>query len=635
MGITFYYWDRYESDEYYVAKKYDTFKEEICEYDYLSINDYQNTIIPKITQYINTNKAKQTIFRAFTSGCMRYGVVPGSEVSFNHLLALCLYTDFSDLCTDFSKSFRRIDNYESLESVKVRNRNYHFMGKYLRECVELFGDYNHKYSNNKLQGPFYSGLSFVAKFDFTDISLCAPTSTSREAAVAHRFTGDGHGILIEFANHIHELRGFSCEWISQYKEESEVLFMGGSNRIRIIGVTIMNTKPKPKTYQIYFHVLAKFIDMIYRGKSNDWTNSERSLICDLIDWKLNNKHNPNIDQYIYDSFGLFLNNKSIISMRYAALRESEPQIREKIMPKIQVNDDIEIDPFSNSYSTNSFRFDVILSLFKNLESIHIYDAKEYKFSLSYLLSSISTLFAIPKIIIHGVSTEKYWIHRLWNNHGDKLLSMFNQHQFDIDYYNGELLITGDVKDPYFYAITKFDDMLSGNKSIGWTKSQRSVISDLMDYKIDEEHTSNIDGAIIDSFEAFINNKLEIRLVYWDLNESDSEMVNKLMYKMENKDIDFDSASDSTNLFRGDNIFKIFKNLQSIVIWGGCQQEFSVRYMLSVIIESCSLQTITINGVDDDHWIYFLWNTNKDKLISMFNQHQFDIKYDDELIIRRQ
>ena len=62
---------------------------------------------------------------------LHYGIEPGTTISYNHLLAVCLYTDFSDLCTDFSQSFRRIHNYESSDSIKVRNRNYHFMAKYL------------------------------------------------------------------------------------------------------------------------------------------------------------------------------------------------------------------------------------------------------------------------------------------------------------------------------------------------------------------------------------------------------------------------------------------------------------------------------------------------------------------------
>ena len=453
--------------------------------------------------------------------------------------------------------------------------------------------------------------------------------------MAQSFTGDGDGILIEFdliETSKYKLRGFHCEWISQFKEEAEVLFLGGRDKICIVGVTIMSEKPKPKTYQIYFRALAKFNEIINGRKQKEWTSSEIPMICDLIDWKSSNKHNPNIDQYIYDSFQLFSNNKSIISLDYDELNKSDPNIVKKIMYGIEDNHSKLIDLFSDSYLTNSCRFDVILSLFNNLKSINIYNAKYYKFSVSFLLSAISASSTITTISIYGV--YKGWIYDLWNNNGDKLVSMFNQRQFDIDYYNEELLITRDIKHPYFHAINRFNDMINGKWSSDWTKSQRLVICNLINYKIDEQQSSNIDKSIIDSFQAFIYDKVEINLHHSGLNGSDSEIVSKLMHKMEEnkyEDIDLYSDSYSTNLFRGDVIFKLFNNLQSIVIV--CYWKFSMSYLLSMIINSHSLQTIT---VDCAYWIDELWNTDKDKLISMFNQHQFDIKYErQKLIISRQ
>ena len=117
------------------------------------------------------------------------------------------------------------------------------MSKYLRECVELFGGYRSIWSNDKLTGPFYSGLSFVALFPYTAIKLNSPTSTTYHKEVAIKFSGDGNGIMVEFDNQQNkQLHGFNCEWISQFKEESEILFMGGAYRIHINGVTIMDTK---------------------------------------------------------------------------------------------------------------------------------------------------------------------------------------------------------------------------------------------------------------------------------------------------------------------------------------------------------------------------------------------------------
>ena len=255
---------------------------------------------------------------------------------------------------------------------------------------------------------------------------------------------------------------------------------------------------------------------------------------------------------------------------------------------------------------------------------------DYKFSVSH------------KSLLKTITIEDGgWMSDLWKRDEDKLVSMFNQHKFYIDYHEHKLFITTDAKIPYFHAINKFDDMINGKKSIGWTKSQRSVISDLMDYKIDEKQTPNIDKSIIDSFATFTKNKLKITLDYEYLEKySDSEMVNKLMHGMQknkNVDIDYYSDSESRNSFRGDIIFKLFNNLQSIVINGCSDYKFSLRYLLAMMIKSYSLQTITI--YDYQTWIYKVWNSDKDKLISMFNQHQFDIKYIDKyprrLIINRQ
>ena len=221
IGLKFDYWDKTDS-------KYKTFKEEIHEYKYISFKAIKNVLMPKVNQYFNTKRAKQTKMRAAANRIdigsnwgmknwveQRYGMEMGAAIKFHHLLALCLYTDFDSLSTDFSKSFRPLNNYESEESVKDRNRNYWFMSKYLSECVQLFGDYKSAYSNNKLMGPFYSGLSFIATFPFVDISLNSPTSTSTETMVALRFSGNGEGIMVEFDNHDMKLRAFNCSWLSQ------------------------------------------------------------------------------------------------------------------------------------------------------------------------------------------------------------------------------------------------------------------------------------------------------------------------------------------------------------------------------------------------------------------------------------
>ena len=79
-------------------------------------------------------------------------------------MSILLYCNFSDFCTEFSKTFRAIHAYETLTSIKERNRKYRHLSKILRETVQLFGELrNH---HRSFRGPFYTGISYSALFLF-------------------------------------------------------------------------------------------------------------------------------------------------------------------------------------------------------------------------------------------------------------------------------------------------------------------------------------------------------------------------------------------------------------------------------------------------------------------------------------
>ena len=101
-----------------------------------------------------------------------------------------------------------------------------------------------------------------------------------------------------------------------------------------------------------------------------------------------------------------------------------------------------------------------------------------------------------------------------------------------------------------------------------------------------------------------------------------------MHKMDvEANIDPFSDSLSTNLFRGDVIFKLFNNLQSIIIDDGYGfYQFSFSYLSNMIFKSTSLQRIVIKS----SWrggLACIWSsTDRKLLLWMFNQ--FDIQYDE-------
>eukprot|EP00488_Nonionellina_sp_1-RS-2012_P002885 TRINITY_DN581_c0_g1_i2.p2 TRINITY_DN581_c0_g1~~TRINITY_DN581_c0_g1_i2.p2 ORF type:complete len:117 (-),score=26.77 TRINITY_DN581_c0_g1_i2:428-778(-) len=89
--------------------------------------------------YLNSQIVKKTTATYGGTKALHYGINCNDALSFDHLLALTLYTDCSDLCTDFSSTFRRVQAFESLSSMLKRNSEYCFMSKHLRECVEIYG----------------------------------------------------------------------------------------------------------------------------------------------------------------------------------------------------------------------------------------------------------------------------------------------------------------------------------------------------------------------------------------------------------------------------------------------------------------------------------------------------------------
>eukprot|EP01083_Nonionella_stella_P224151 798150_1 len=217
IGFRFYYWPAYKGikeltnqheqnicdhsgyhiDELFIEPKYATFKEEISHYKYVSLKQY-GKIIVKVKQYIQADVLKQTIATHYGTKHCSYDIKTHDPIHFDHLLALVLYTDYTELSSAFSSTFRKCDPFETITSVKQRNGVYYWMSRRLRECVEIFGQcrgykrsdkrYN-KDKGTELLGPFYCGMSAVMSMPSFSMRLCSPTSTSKQIEVAMKFSG--------------------------------------------------------------------------------------------------------------------------------------------------------------------------------------------------------------------------------------------------------------------------------------------------------------------------------------------------------------------------------------------------------------------------------------------------------------
>ena len=207
VGIDWNYWE--EDDDNYVSPRFSDFKSEIMEYKYINniINVYKKEINKKAREYHQTQLVKS----------IGYG---SNIIPVSYLECIILYTDYSDLSTHFSSTFRPNHKYEPFAVTKKRHSQYYWFAKGIKEMMEVFGQCYYKGIGllDALRGPFYTGMSFVLTLSQFEITLYGPTSTSIHKEVATRFGGQ-QGMLITFDNtkgYGQRVKGFDVSWISRY-----------------------------------------------------------------------------------------------------------------------------------------------------------------------------------------------------------------------------------------------------------------------------------------------------------------------------------------------------------------------------------------------------------------------------------
>ncbi len=98
----------YKLSDLFINKKHSNFKDEIREYKYLIMKQYNNNVLVKVNKYIISEIVKKTtgISDVVNPYVKHYGINKGEKLSYNHLICMVLYCDYSDLSSDFSNTFR-------------------------------------------------------------------------------------------------------------------------------------------------------------------------------------------------------------------------------------------------------------------------------------------------------------------------------------------------------------------------------------------------------------------------------------------------------------------------------------------------------------------------------------------------
>ena len=189
---------------------------------YIGIDTYHKEIITKSKEYHKSKLVKS--IKKLVIGKGREGDI----ISCEQLICILLYTDYTKLSFDFSRTFRKLSIYEPVQSIKNRNANYWWWSKGLKEVIQYYGQSNYRYGGvgqlSLLKGPFFSGLSSKLKIPSFNIHLYGPVSTSIHIECATKFSGTD-GIIITLNNNkglSMDTKGFDVSFLSRYGgEEAE------------------------------------------------------------------------------------------------------------------------------------------------------------------------------------------------------------------------------------------------------------------------------------------------------------------------------------------------------------------------------------------------------------------------------
>ena len=174
----------YKLSEWYINQKYKNFKDELLHNSAapFSRDQYAATLEKaklKLDAWLKSKHTRKLIClndqrESLNHWHKIYGIARGDSVKLDHIISLLCYTNFTKNSYQFSRSFRKVRDFESDEQLKERHREFYFWGKNIRECVECFGEM----MEDTETSVFYHGINAPMIFDSTAIKLNGPLSTT-------------------------------------------------------------------------------------------------------------------------------------------------------------------------------------------------------------------------------------------------------------------------------------------------------------------------------------------------------------------------------------------------------------------------------------------------------------------------
>ena len=414
----------------YIVPKYRNLKEEIIESGYLTLSQWIKFVELKGRKYWKTRRVREMK----KTGKQWNG---SYDLTLEHLFVIILYCDFSELCTEFSATYRRANVFESLESVISRHAKYGNFGKLLLEMVRRFGSNRDGVNGayGKDPGPFYCGLDCVLNIGSFAITFNGPCSTTTVKEVATNFA-KSDGIILKIDNDVflamHQ-RVFDCSWISNYFEESERLWIGVNYPLRIVSILMIQTA---KNYESAINALYLFDAMLsgVGGMSREVKQSDYKLISNLMERTLNGGENGSfgMDSYFMKEWNLFLEKKKKIKLDLSVLYQYT-SLSELVMFNEGGMDCVRRPPKGKD---NVFRPEWI-SMFPNVDTLEI-ETSYKRFRWEALVESMSSVSSLITVIVEdGVFDDEKWLGKAFT---DEISAEFDAAGWNAEFDGQKLVI---------------------------------------------------------------------------------------------------------------------------------------------------------------------------------------------------
>eukprot|EP01084_Bolivina_argentea_P201800 344891_1 len=241
--------------------------EEMMRNKYINEKSFHISLITAIKKHqIAVSKYKEQLISKYFQ--KEYNIPRNQAISIRHILVICLYTDISEFCTNFRRTYRKINQDETLTSVTSRHEKLYFFSRALFESIDIFGQ--------TMSGGLYVYHGLMEKMVFKKFRAYfnMPISTTTSFKAAQQFS-QGVGIIMTLkavvptnnANPSKVPKYLDVSWLSSFQSEREKLF-SGSNAFQIINIHCVD-KTEWKGHKNELSVFNEFQKTI-QNQTSEW-----------------------------------------------------------------------------------------------------------------------------------------------------------------------------------------------------------------------------------------------------------------------------------------------------------------------------------------------------------------------------